>query len=220
MKIQGAVVLITSAGSVMGRMLSLHYAELGARLVLCDHQPRRLEETHALCSALKASTISYTLSTTPTDDIDALLEYVEQTYKQAPNILINHWPNSAPPSLLITAEQTDACLAQWRLMTHNFFVFGQRCAQRMCQSCNPGVSINTVSFSRISDEYATDSANAMLMGFTQSWAKELMPYHIRVGGVIPHSQGEQFQHHDYAELTRHTEYIVANDYFSGRVVTA
>ncbi|MFC3025523.1 SDR family oxidoreductase [Vibrio zhugei] len=219
MKIQGAVVLITSAGSAMGRMLSQHYAELGAKLVLCDHQPHLLEETHTLCNALKASTISYTLSTTPTDDVDALLEYIEQTYQQAPDILINHWPNSAPPSLLLASEHINACLTQWGRMTNNFFVFGQRCAQRMRQSSHPGVIINTVSFNRVNDEHAMESTNAMLMGFTQSWAKELLPYQIRVGGVIPHSQSKHGQHHDYAELTRHTEYIVANDYFSGRVVT-
>lgn len=219
MKIQDAVVLITSAGSLMGRMLSQHYAELGAKLVLCDHQAELLVQTHTLCHSLKAPAIAYTLSATPTNDIDALLAYIENTYKQAPDILINHWPNSPPPSLLAASEHTDAFLTQWGIMTNNFFVFAQRCAERMRKSNSQGVIINTVSFNRVSDAHAIESTSSMLTGFTQSWAKELMPYNIRVGGVIPHLQEEPHHSNDYAELTRHTEYIVTNDYFSGRVVT-
>ena len=56
---------------------------------------------------------------------------------------------------------------------------------------------------------------------TQSWAKELTPFNIRVGGVVPtveHDNTHWAEVQD--ELIRNTEYIVSNDYFSGRVMAA
>ena len=66
---------------------------------------------------------------------------------------------------------------------------------------------------------------ALVAGFTHSWAKELTPFNIRVGGVIPslNYSTEDVDKRQWAqvqdELVRNTAYIVANDYFSGRVVT-
>ena len=61
----------------------------------------------------------------------------------------------------------------------------------------------------------------MVAGFTQSWAKQLTPFNIRVGGVIPSVEHEDVRWSDIRDdLIRNTEYIITNDYFSGRVVAA
>ncbi len=56
--------------------------------------------------------------------------------------------------------------------------------------------------------------------------KNLTPFKIRVGGVVPaiHNADGKFNRCHWAqlqdELTRTAEYIISNDYFSGRVVAA
>lgn len=64
----------------------------------------------------------------------------------------------------------------------------------------------------------------MVSGFTQSWAKELTPFNIRVGGVVPQVESANDEAVHWSEireeLIRNTEYIVANEYFSGRVMSA
>ncbi|MFA0252814.1 hypothetical protein AB4480_25705, partial [Vibrio sp. 10N.261.45.A4] len=62
-------------------------------------------------------------------------------------------------------------------------------------------------------------------GLTKSWAKELNPFDIRVGGILPsvhHSRHDDYQN-SFAnireELIRNTEYIVSNDSFNGRVMS-
>ncbi len=52
MIIKNSVVLITSAGTSLGAMIALHFAKLGARIVLCDVNPSSLLATYRRCSNL------------------------------------------------------------------------------------------------------------------------------------------------------------------------
>lgn len=89
----------------------------------------------------------------------------------------------------------------------------------------PGVIVNLTSHQQQTLPEGLENVSAMIVGFTQTWAKELDPFNIRVGGVIP----AQFRTRDSAngdwayvqdEMIRNTEYIVSNDYFNGRVMAA
>lgn len=63
----------------------------------------------------------------------------------------------------------------------------------------------------------------MVSGFTQSWAQELTPFNIRVGSCPQiASANDEIVHWSEMreELIRNTEYIVSNEYFSGRVMSA
>ncbi|HGH8127009.1 TPA: short-chain dehydrogenase, partial [Vibrio cholerae] len=83
---------------------------------------------------------------------------------------------------------------------------------------------NVVCYNTVQDRSGIVSANSMVSGFTQSWAQELTPFNIRVGGVVPQiaSANDEIVHWSEMreELIRNTEYIVSNEYFSGRVMSA
>ncbi|MDF4600199.1 short-chain dehydrogenase, partial [Vibrio parahaemolyticus] len=87
-----------------------------------------------------------------------------------------------------------------------------------------GVIVNVISHDNHEDLTGVESMAALVSGFTHSWAKELTPFNIRVGGVIPsvsHTREDLDERHwaeIQDELVRNTAYIVANEYFSGRVV--
>lgn len=221
MKIESAVILITSASSILGRSLAIHYAHLGARLILCDHDETNLMKTVQLCRQVNDQVHSCVLTSCQPNAVEAILDFVQKTYHQAPDVLINHWPNTALPSFVDKAA-SEQFVPQWSALTAHFFLFGYACAQRMRQAHNSGVIVNVISYGEAMELNGLVSASSMVSGFTQSWAQELTPFNIRVGGVIPQLSNES--HHcdtlHYEELTRHTEYIVANEYFSGRVMTA
>ncbi len=86
-----------------------------------------------------------------------------------------------------------------------------------------GVIVNVIFYGDAKNDSGIENATCMVAGFTQSWAKELMPFNIRVGGVVPMNASNKRKEH-WAEvkdeLIRNTEYIVANEYFSGRVMSA
>ena len=66
MNIAHSVILITAAGSPMGKALSLHFASLGAKLALVDIDAERLEVTHQACLAIGGT--SYPLLLTSRDE--------------------------------------------------------------------------------------------------------------------------------------------------------
>lgn len=84
--------------------------------------------------------------------------------------------------------------------------------------------MNVISHDNHEDLTGVESMAALVSGFTHSWAKELTPFNIRVGGVIPsvsHTREDLDERHwaeIQDELVRNTAYIVSNEYFSGRVV--
>jgi NAD(P)-dependent dehydrogenase (short-subunit alcohol dehydrogenase family) len=110
-------------------------------------------------------------------------------------------------------------------MASSLFGFGQATAERMMQEKKKGVIVNIVSYEDYRDLSGFENASSMVAGFTQSWAKELTPFNIRVGGVVPalsHVTNDDDYHWAEVqdELIRNTEYIVSNEYFSGRVMAA
>ena len=222
MDIKCAVILITSASSIFGRALALHYARLGARLILCDQDETSLRQITLQCQTINPDVHYYPMLSTSAQEVDALFDYIERTYQQTPDVLINHWPNAPFPSFLSEHASTQF-FDQWNRLTANFFSFGYTCAERMRSSGVKGVIVNVISYNETLEMAGIESAASMVAGFTHSWAKELTPFNIRVGGVIPQLVTEpEFSHGmmQCDELTRHTEYIVANEYFSGRVVSA
>ena len=48
-----------------------------------------------------------------------------------------------------------------------------------------GVIVNVISIDNECEFEGFENASSIVTGFTQSWAKELTPFNIRVGGVVP-----------------------------------
>lgn len=222
MIIKNSVVLVTSAGTSLGAMMALHFARLGAYVVLCDVDESNLTSAYRRCLEVTEQVEKAHVSDLSLQTIETLFSSIESKLGRAPNVLVNHW-TSLPKQTLTGGHSGGKFITQFSLLASNLFLFGQVAAERMSQS-QSGVIVNVVA--QEPDQYYSDLDNttSMVTGFTKSWAKELKQHNIRVGGVIPvsshshHANGNWSQIQD--ELTRTTEYIVSNDYFSGRVVSA
>ncbi len=222
MDIKSAVVLITSASSLLGSTLAIHFSGLGAKVILCDSDKEGLDESFNRCKDISNCIDCYHLPDYSAASLNKLFDHIEQTYHNAPDVLINSWPTTPMPSL-VDEQPTELFIQKLALMASSLFSFGQACTERMRQHQVKGVIVNVIFHGDPQNPSGIENATCMVAGFTQSWAKELTPFNIRVGGVVPMNSTSKPREH-WAEvqddLIRNTEYIVANEYFSGRVMSA
>lgn len=224
MNIQSAVVLVTSAGSNLGETLAAHFCSLGATVVLCDQNKSKLAYAYQRCCNISEQVSSFHLPNYNQAAIEQLFDFVHTQHHTSPNVLVNNWPVYSMPSLL-DDYSPDVLTQTMTLMASTLFNFGHATAERMRQDNKKGVIVNVISLEACQDLSGLDNVVSLVSGFTQSWAKELTPFNIRVGGVVPSvspTSGSDPLHWAYIqdELIRNTEYIVSNDYFSGRIMSA
>lgn len=224
MNISESVILITAAGSPLGKAISLHFASLGASLALVDTHNKALQQTLRACQAIGSQCQSYLITSQDEHSVASMINNVHHRYGKI-DVLVNCWLGMKMPPLL-GPEAVDQFRHTMNEAATPFFIFGKHAAQYMRDHHHPGVIINLATHND-SEQYAINAGcKAMITGLTQSWAKELAAFNIRVGGVVPLTidQGEQpiaaaGQPMQY-EIVRSAEYIVANDYFNGRMIEA
>ncbi|TVU58034.1 SDR family oxidoreductase [Vibrio atlanticus] len=225
MEIKSSIILVTSAGSRLGGTIANHFVNLGATVVLCDKDSTALQETYTQCSRFSDSVYRYTLEGNHNQAILAVFDFIQHTFNTTPDVLVNNWISAPMPSL-IGDQPVSSFIDDLSSKASTLFAFGQISAERLREEDKEGVIVNVISHDDFNDVSGLESANSMITGFTHSWAKELTPFGIRVGGVVPavHNADGKLNRCHWAqlqdELTRTTEYIISNDYFSGRVVAA
>ncbi|PQJ88787.1 SDR family oxidoreductase [Aliivibrio sifiae] len=221
MQIEHSTILITSAGNFMGRDVAYHFASLGACLIIADSNHDGLNETHRLCRQINSNVISFQLKDQSLESIQHLFHAIDREFSRGIDVLINNYTDVALPSLLAPYE--DECPFQLTELAATLFTYGQYAAQNMRDHCKEGVIINLGHHKHSSQKQYLDNSTALLAGLTKSWAKELNPFNIRVGGVAPRLSNE-FSYPNInlinQELIKNTEYILQNEYFNGRIIEA
>lgn len=226
MDIRNSVVLITSAGTVLGSTLAHHFATLGATVIMTDSDKFSLDQTMCRSQDSTGQLLSYPLTDYSFESVSALFEDIESTLNKSIDILVNYWPSQPFPSLINNTNQEELSKSISTL-AGPFFSFGQASAEHMRSKHTNGVIINVVTYDETENKAGVENTSSMITGFTKSWAKELDPFNIRVGGVIPSTSTISSDEPDIEhwallqdELIRSTEYIVSNEYFNGRVMAA
>ena len=87
--LKNRVVLITGAGSGMGRATALACARRGARLAICDMNEAGLKETAEDARALGAEVLAQTVDVTDTDEMDEFADAVHARFDTV-DLLINN----------------------------------------------------------------------------------------------------------------------------------
>lgn len=221
MQIKHSTILITSAGNVMGRSISCHFASLGAYIIITDSDASALNETHQLCNQLTSHVISYQLPDQSQESIRCLFHTIDNQFLHGIDVLINNYTAITLPSLLDPHDPK----SQFQLteLASTLFSYGRFAAKNMRDHKKEGVIINLGYHNDFTQSDQAENSTVLLAGLTKSWAKELNPFNIRIGGVTP-----RICNRDEApnlnsinqELIRNTEYILANEYFSGRIIEA
>ena len=210
----------------MGKAISLHFVSLGARVALVDTDAERLLATHQACQATGGNAHPFLLEKQDETSIGGLIQQVHHHYG-AIDVLINYWLGSDLPLLLGQASVDQFC----KSLTESaapFFIFGKQAANYMREHSNKGVIVNLAGNPPNTQQPLNNGSKAMISGLTRSWAQELAQFNIRVGGVVPLSHdhcsecpvSQQLSQSLQYEIVRSAEYIVTNDYFSGRMIEA
>ncbi|MFA0414948.1 SDR family oxidoreductase [Vibrio renipiscarius] len=220
MEIGSAMILVTTAGSQIGSNLAMHFSSLGATVIICDTNKRLLDETYQRCYSISDRIHQFPLSDYSIQSIQQLFQLIDTNCHASPDVLINSFTAEAMPDIF-DHSASHVFSQHLAVMANTLFAFSQATAERMKNEGKNGVIVNVIGYADQQVIAGFDNASSMVSGFTQSWAKELSPFNIRIGGVVPAStKNGQHWAEVQDDLIRNTEYIVTNDYFSGRVVAA
>ncbi|WP_027697363.1 SDR family oxidoreductase [Vibrio litoralis] len=217
MNIQNSVVVITSAGSHLGQNLAQHFLSLNANVILVDNNEASLNQALHHCQPYSSNVFQYLLDDESFESVQPLFSSINQQFDKGIDVLINLYPSLPSPSL-IKDEQIDRYSRQYSKLATTMLCFSKLAARQMLHNQKRGVIVNLSS----QEQDSISQPSSLISEFTQNWAKELMPFNIRVGGILPSRAERHTKHRGWAkshdELIRNTEYIVENEYFNGRIL--
>ncbi|WP_439030373.1 SDR family oxidoreductase [Gordonia terrae] len=184
-KLAGKLVVITGAGSGIGRETALALAERGCELVLADLDLESADETARACKAAGSSAHAYLLDVSDTPGFAAFAARVQDTHG-VPDIVVNNAGIGLAGGVLdATDEQVDRLLdVNLRGVVTGSREFGRQMVDRGVG----GHIVNVASAaaftpSRSLGLYAASKAGVLL--FSESLRAELAGHRIGVSAICP-----------------------------------
>ncbi|MCP4488549.1 MAG: SDR family oxidoreductase [Gammaproteobacteria bacterium] len=243
MKIKNNCFVITGGAQGLGKATALDLASQGARLALVDVNQTVLDQAVRECQSDEVK--AYVADVTDEQQIDELFSNIESDLGPVAGLVNN--AGILRDGLLVKAKDgvvTDRLsLDQWQAVIDvnltGVFLCGRAAATKMIESDTSGVIINISSISRAGNAGQSNyaAAKAGVAALTVTWARELARYGIRCAGIAPgvfetemvtSMKPEAYERivggiplsrtGQLKELVRTVEYIVENDYFSGRIL--
>jgi glucose 1-dehydrogenase len=180
----GNVVAVTGAGSGIGRATAAAFAAAGARVVVSDILPARLEETSALIRAAGHECRTVVADVARREDVDRLVAACLEL-RGLDVMVANAGVSLDRPFLDVTEQDLDTTFA---VNLKGVFFCGQAAARAMISSGRGGCIVNVGSI--YGDNAAAGcAAYAASKGgvktLTKVMALELGQYGIRVNAVAP-----------------------------------
>ncbi len=181
LRVDGARVVITAAGSGIGRVMAQTFREAGARVFICDVDEAAMRQTEAdfgLAGAVICDVAE-------PDSVDRLFRTAEETLGGL-DILINNAGIAGPtlPVEEIPVEDWKRCMA---VNIDGQFLCARR-AVPLLKAAGGGSIINLSSLAgRLGYPLRTPYAASKwaVVGFTKSLSIELGPHNIRVNAILP-----------------------------------
>lgn len=239
MDMQGKKIIITGGARGMGRQFALDLKALGAQPYVVDVIQENLDALMAE-TGIPGSKVDVGNE----KDVEAFFEkYVVE--HGAPDVLVNNAGITAD-SLFIRKKGEDITkfpLSNWeRVLSVNLtgvFLCAREAAFHMVKNGVKGVIINISSISRSGNLGQTNysATKAAVDAMTVTWAKELSRYGIRVGAIAPGYINTEMvakirqevldkiiqnipvgRLGEMEEISRAAQFIIGNDFFTGRVL--
>jgi len=180
------VVVVTGAGSGMGRAYALKFSRLGSRLAICDYDERGLKETAELIIQQSGATpLSQKVDVSKKDAVYSFASKVKESFGNA-HIVINNAGISGEGKP--TWDLPDTSIE--RVMAINFWgvVYGTRAFLPQLLENGAGAIVNVSSiFGLVGTPNNSDycASKFAVRGFTESLAVELSSSRIQVHLVHP-----------------------------------
>lgn len=181
----GTTVVVTGAGTGLGKAIASEFARLGADIVIGSRKPEHLDAGRAAMEAIGAQVLATECDIREADSIAALFDAAEATFG-LPDVLVNNAAANFP----VPAE--DMSPNAWRTVVDitltGTFLMSREFARRHLAVGAPGSIIN------VGASYAwtggpgfahSAAAKAGIKNLTETLAVEWGPSGIQVNGLVP-----------------------------------
>jgi NAD(P)-dependent dehydrogenase (short-subunit alcohol dehydrogenase family) len=180
----GKTILITGAGSGIGRATALQLAGYGPHLILCDLNPEAVKRAAAMAEGLGASVETHVVDVSDWDDMQALASRVHKTHTSL-DILVNNAGVGLGGDFLSTSIEDWQWVIGINLMgvVHGCKLFAPAMVER-----GHGHIVNIASaagYYAAPDMTAYSASKHAVMGLSESLRAELAPRGIGVSAICP-----------------------------------
>lgn len=195
MEITNKTAVITGSAGGLGKEMALHFAKLGANIVLSDISADKLAEAKKEIESLGAKVIAVPTDVSKEKDAVELMEQAVSAFGSVDIAVLN--AGILRDGLLIKADKqtgkvaSKMSLSEWQAVIDvnltGVFLTGREAAVQMVNNGTKGVIIPIASVSMHGNPGQTNysAAKAGVAAMTKLWAKELSRYGIRVAGIAP-----------------------------------
>lgn len=178
------VVLVSGAGSGLGRGIAALFARLGATLVICGRDEERVASAARFFESLGATVHAQLMSIREPDQVEALMDDVWERFGRL-DVLVNNAGGQFPQEAIEFKDKGWKAVIDTNL--NGTWYMMQRAAQRWRDKKQQGNIINIIAIhDRGMPGIAhTGAARAAVENLSKSMAVEWAPYGIRVNCVAP-----------------------------------
>lgn len=245
MQIKNNTFVVTGAAQGLGEAISLTLAEHGAKLALLDVNAERLDQTLDACKEAGADGYAFTCDVSDETSVRRCFVSIEEHLGPISGLVNN--AGILRDGMLVKVKDGEIVdrmsLEQWQSVIDinltGVFLCGREAATSMIRGGKGGVIINISSISRHGNPGQSNyaAAKAGVTGLCSTWAQELARYNIRSAAIAPGVFETEMvaslkpeAHERLAnlvalrrtgaveELAHAVEFIIENDYFSGRIL--
>jgi 3-oxoacyl-[acyl-carrier protein] reductase len=239
MEIPGKKVVITGGARGMGRKFAEDLSKLGAKPHVLDVLKENLDALNE-----EAGIPGTVVDVTSETEVEAFFErYAEE--KGAPDVLINNAGITADGIFVRKKDEETKkfALSDWEKVLNvnltGVFLCAREAAFHMVRQGVRGVIVNISSISRSGNLGQTNysASKSAIDAMTVTWSKELSRYGIRVGAIAPGYINTEMvakiredvlnkiiqkipvgRLGEMAEISRTVQFIIENEFFTGRVI--
>ncbi|MCM5570683.1 3-oxoacyl-ACP reductase FabG [Burkholderiaceae bacterium FT117] len=184
MRLKDRVAIVTGAAGGIGLATAKRFASEGARVVVADIDPARIDAAVAALGAGPGQAIGVRVDVTDRASVDAMVAAAKQAWGRV-DCLVNNAGITLDARLVkMTPEQFDRVID---VNLKGVFHCTQAVADTMILQ-GSGVILNASSVVGLYGNFGQTNyaaTKAGLIGFTKTWARELGPKGIRVAAVCP-----------------------------------
>ncbi len=245
MQIDGKVFVITGGARGLGFGMAQHLASLGGQLALIDLSQESLDVAVQQLEQAGARARGYVCDISVEDQVESVFVAIRRDFGALHGLVNN--AGLMRDGLLIKLKDgkltSKMSFDQWSSVVNvnlsGTFLCGREAAAIMAEQGEGGVIVNISSVSRAGNMGQTNysATKAGVATMVTSWAGELARYNIRVGGIAPgviatemtaQMKPEAIERMlqavplkrlgEVAEMAHTLQYIIENDFFTGRIV--
>jgi 3-oxoacyl-[acyl-carrier protein] reductase len=183
MRLEGKSAIVTGAGRGIGKAIAKRFLEAGARVMICDLEPERLQAAGEELAAI-GTVQSEVVNVTSREEVERLVDRAKEEFGRIDVLANNAGISRFEPFLEITDENWNDTLA---INLTGVFLCSQVVATEM-KNQGSGAIVNMGSTNGILGEEGLAHYNASKAGvilLTKTMAIELAPHNVRVNSVCP-----------------------------------